>query len=73
MASRIKASWPYRGDVSWLFTGITEKFIALSIQHKARKNVESQRRAMFVHRRFYSALVLDDLVNEVGQPFCFSY
>ena len=45
--------------------GVSEKFIVLSHQGKRRRNTESQQRALIIHKRFFTALMLHDLVNEV--------
>lgn len=45
--------------------GVNERFIFLAHQGNRRRNTENYQRSLFIHRRFYTALVLHDLVNEV--------
>ncbi|XP_074546756.1 DNA polymerase theta [Halichoeres trimaculatus] len=45
--------------------GIQEGFLARSVSGKMVAKTEKQRRQMAVHKRFFTTLVLQDLVNEV--------
>lgn len=45
--------------------GIQEGFLARSVSGKLVAKTEKQRRQMAVHKRFFTTLVLHDLVNEV--------
>ena len=45
--------------------GVSERFITLSHQGRRRRNNDNQRRSLQIHKRFYTALILHDLVNEV--------
>ncbi|XP_065814972.1 DNA polymerase theta isoform X1 [Labrus bergylta] len=45
--------------------GVQEGFLARSVSGKLVAKTEKQRRQMAVHKRFFTTLVLQDLVNEV--------
>ncbi|XP_029353156.1 DNA polymerase theta [Echeneis naucrates] len=45
--------------------GIQEGFLARSVSGKLVAKTENQRRQMAIHKRFFTTLVLQDLVNEV--------
>ncbi|XP_028300327.1 DNA polymerase theta isoform X2 [Gouania willdenowi] len=45
--------------------GIQEGFLARSVSGKLVARTEKQRRQMAIHKRFFTTLVLQDLVNEV--------
>ena len=45
--------------------GVSERFITLSHQGRKRRNTDDQQRLLQIHHRFYTALMLHDLVNEV--------
>uniref|UniRef100_A0A667YA76 DNA polymerase theta n=1 Tax=Myripristis murdjan TaxID=586833 RepID=A0A667YA76_9TELE len=45
--------------------GIQEGFLARSVSGKLVAKTEKQRRQMAIHKRFFTTLVLQDLVNEV--------
>uniref|UniRef100_A0A8D0ATP4 DNA polymerase theta n=1 Tax=Sander lucioperca TaxID=283035 RepID=A0A8D0ATP4_SANLU len=45
--------------------GIQEGFLARSVSGKVVAKTEKQRRQMAIHKRFFTTLVLQDLVNEV--------
>ncbi|KAM9856985.1 DNA polymerase theta [Aulostomus maculatus] len=45
--------------------GIQEGFLARSVSGKLIAKTEKQRRQMAIHKRFFTTLVLQDLVNEV--------
>ncbi|XP_012942327.1 DNA polymerase theta [Aplysia californica] len=44
--------------------GVTESFIARAIRGRVGQKTESQRKALAVHRRFYTALILNSLIQE---------
>ena len=48
--------------------GVSEGFLAKAIRNRIQTKTEEQRRSIRIHRRFYAALVLQDLVNEVPLP-----
>jgi len=45
--------------------GVSERFITLSHHGRRRRNNDSQQKSLRIHRRFYTALILHELVNEV--------
>ncbi|XP_078115890.1 DNA polymerase theta isoform X1 [Sander vitreus] len=45
--------------------GVQEGFLARSVSGKVVAKTEKQRRQMAIHKRFFTTLVLQDLVNEV--------
>uniref|UniRef100_A0A8D3AI92 DNA polymerase theta n=1 Tax=Scophthalmus maximus TaxID=52904 RepID=A0A8D3AI92_SCOMX len=45
--------------------GVQEGFLARSVSSKVVAKTEKQRRQMAIHKRFFTTLVLQDLVNEV--------
>ncbi|XP_023274884.1 DNA polymerase theta [Seriola lalandi dorsalis] len=45
--------------------GVQEGFLARSVSSKLVAKTEKQRRQMAIHKRFFTTLVLQDLVNEV--------
>ncbi|XP_041642292.1 DNA polymerase theta isoform X2 [Cheilinus undulatus] len=48
--------------------GIQESFLARSVSGKLVAKTEKQRRQMAIHKRFFTTLVLQELVNEVPLP-----
>jgi DNA polymerase theta len=45
--------------------GVQESFIARAIRGRILTKTESQMRSLAIHRRFYTSLILHDLVHEV--------
>lgn len=45
--------------------GVEERFLVRAMRGTVNKQVESQARSLAIHQRFYTALALHDLVNEV--------
>lgn len=45
--------------------GVTEGFIAKAIRGRILTKTEAQMRSLAIHRRFYTSLILHDLVHEV--------
>ena len=49
--------------------GIKESFLARAVQGRVPERTPAQKEALRVHRRFYTALALHDLVHEVPIPY----
>ncbi len=45
--------------------GVKESFLAQAVQGRVPERTESQRESLRIHRRFYTALALHDLVREI--------
>ena len=45
--------------------GVEEGFLARAVRGRIQKRTEEQKRVIAIHQRFYAALVLQELVNEV--------
>lgn len=60
------------------FCGVKESYIALAVsKNGVRVGTEQQRRSLAVHKRFYTALALHDIMNEmnlrdVSEKYCVS-
>ena len=48
--------------------GVSEGFLTKALRNRIQTKTDEQRRSIRIHRRFYAALVLQDLVNEVPLP-----
>ena len=48
--------------------GVSEAFLTKALRNRLQTKTDEQRRSIRIHRRFYAALVLQDLVNEVPLP-----
>ncbi|VDI52041.1 DNA polymerase theta, partial [Mytilus galloprovincialis] len=48
--------------------GVQESFIARAIRGRILTKTEAQMRSLAIHRRFYTSLILHDLVHEVPLP-----
>ena len=46
--------------------GVQERFLTRAVRNRVQQKNEEQIRALRIHRRFYAALILQDLVNEVS-------
>ena len=49
--------------------GIKESFLARAVQGRVPERTTAQKEALRVHRRFFTALALNDLVHEVPIPY----
>lgn len=64
MWERLPAQSKYVGEV----VGVQESFLARAVRNRIQTRTETQLQLLRLHRRFYAALVLQDLVNEVPLP-----
>ena len=64
MWERLPASMCRVGEL----VGIEEGFLTKAMQGRVRSNTSDQRRLLALHKRFYTALILHDLVNEMDLP-----
>ena len=46
--------------------GVQDGFLTKAVQGRIRKNTFEHRRLLALHKRFYTALILHDLVNEMS-------
>ena len=49
--------------------GVKESFLARAVQGRVPERTAAQKEALRIHRRFYTALALHDLVHEVPIPY----
>ena len=61
---RLPQQYKYVGEK----VGVEERFLAKAVRNNIQTRTAQQLDTLRIHRRFYTALVLQELVNEVPLP-----